>query len=407
MLTSLAFRNLWRNRRRTLLTLSAMVVSAALLILALGIFSGMMDDMLATTTGLYHGHLVVATPDYHARRDLHANLPASTVDLPTLAGLREVRGISPRLRAFGLLSGDEHSQPVELLGIDPQREARVTTLHSKLVAGRPLSGDEAGAVIIGSALAKKLGVAVGDEVVVVTQAADGSIGNDLLTVRGIFATGDSRYDSRLALTSLPWLQQLLVLDGRIHEVVIALDDPMQAFAAARQLNAELPAGITARDWGELLPEMREAIASFDVSRLIVAAILYLATGLGILNTCFMSVMERTREFGLLLASGMRPWGIRRLVLLESLLLGLIGLTAGLLGGAFLTWYMQTVGVDLSATITPVTYAGSTILPRLHAVFDPANFLIPAMLLLAVAVIAGFLPANRAARLDPVAALREE
>ena len=315
MLTSLAFRNLWRNRRRTLLTLSAMVVSAALLILALGIFSGMMDDMLATTTGLYHGHLVVATPDYHARRDLHANLPASAVDLPALSGLRGVRGLSPRLRAFGLLSSEENSQPVELLGIDPQREAQVTTLHSKLVAGNPLSDDAAGAVVIGTALAKKLGVGIGGEVVVVTQAADGSIGNDLLTVRGIFTTGDSRYDSRLALTSLSWLQQLLVLDGRIHEVVIALDDPMQAFAAARQLNAALPDGITARDWGELLPEMREAIASFDVSRMIVVGILYFATGLGILNTCFMSVMERTREFGLLLASGMRPWGIRRLVLL--------------------------------------------------------------------------------------------
>jgi ABC-type lipoprotein release transport system permease subunit len=407
MLISLAFRNLWRNRRRTLLTLSAMVVSAALLILALGIFSGMMDDMLATTTGLYHGHLALASPAYHERRDLHTHLPAATTDLPALAELPGRRGVSPRLRAFGLLSRESSSQPVELLGIDPPREARVTTLHGKLIAGRYLHSEDTGAVVIGSALAKKLDAGIGSEVVVVTQAADGSIGNDLLTVCGIFTTGDSRYDGRLALTNLPWLQQLLVLDGRIHEVVVALDDPMQAFAAADRLNGALPPGVAARDWGDLLPEMREAIASFDVSRLIVAAILYLATGLGILNTCFMSVMERTREFGLLLASGMRAWGIRRLVLLESLLLGLLGLSAGLLGGALLTWYMQAVGIDLSAAITPVTYAGSTILPRLHAVFDPANFLIPALLLLAVAVLAGFLPANRAARLDPVAALREE
>lgn len=407
MLAALAFRNLWRNRRRTLLTLSAMVVSAALLILALGIFTGMMDDMLATTTGLYHGHLAVAAPDYHARRDLHAHLPAATADRPELTELPGVRGLSPRLRAFGLISRAESSQPVELLGIDPRREATVTNLHTKLVSGQPLAGDDTNAVIIGSALARKLGVTVGGEVVVVTQAADGSIGNDLLTVRGIFATGDSRYDSRLALTPLPWLQQLLALDGRCHEVVVALDDPLQAFAAAGRLNTALPPGLTARDWGEMLPEMREAIASFDVSRLIVAAILYLATGLGILNTCFMSVMERTREFGLLLAAGMRPWGIRRLVLLESLLLGVIGLATGLLGGALLTWYMEAVGIDLSATITPITYAGSTILPRLRAVFDPANFYIPAALLLIVAILAGFLPANRAARLDPVAALREE
>jgi ABC-type lipoprotein release transport system permease subunit len=407
MLTALAFRNLWRNRRRTLLTLSAMVVSAALLILSLGVFSGMIDDMLTTTTQLYHGHLVLATPAYHAHRELHAVLAENAADLPARAGIDGLRASTPRLRAFGLLSVATSSQPVEILGVDPAREPRVTTLHRQLVAGRYLRPGEAGAVVIGSALAKKLGATVGSEVVVVTQAADGSIGNDLLTVCGIFTTGDSRYDGRLAVTPLPWLQQLLVLDGRIHEVTLAVSEPLNAFAVADRLNAVLPAGIEARDWGDLLPEMREVIASFDVSRMIVVGILYFATALGILNTCFMSVMERTREFGLLLAAGMRPWGIRRLVLVETLFLGLLGSGFGLLGGLLLTWYMQAVGIDLSGTITPITYAGSTILPRLRAVFDTANFLIPVVMLIVVALLAGFLPANRAARLDPVAALREE
>jgi ABC-type lipoprotein release transport system permease subunit len=407
MLTALAFRNLWRNRRRTLLTLSAMVVSAALLILALGVFSGMIDDMLATTTRLYHGHLVLAAPGYHTHRDLHAHLPESTVDLPALTTVTGLLGRTPRLRAFGLLSVAASSQPVEILGVDPLREPGVTTLHRLLVAGRYLQAGESGVVVIGSALARKLGATVGSEVVVVTQAADGSIGNDLLKVCGIFTTGDSRHDGRLAVTPLPWLQSLLVLDGRIHEVTLAIADPLSAFAAADRLNALLPAGVEARDWGDLLPEMREAIASFDVSRMIVVGILYFATGLGILNTSFMSVMERTREFGLLLAAGMRPWGIRRLVLLETLFLAVLGSATGLFGGALLTWYMQAVGIDLSAAITPITYAGGTILPRLRAVFAVANFLIPVLMLIAVALLAGFLPANRAARLDPVAALREE
>jgi len=407
MLTALAFRNLWRNRRRTLLTLSAMVVSAALLILSLGVFSGMIDDMLATTTRLYHGHLVLAAPGYHTHRDLHAHLPESTVDLPVLADIAGLLGRTPRLRAFGLLSVAASSQPVEILGVDPAREPGVTTLHQQLVAGRYLQPGEEGVVVIGSALARKLGATVGSEVVVVTQAADGSIGNDLLKVCGIFTTGDSRHDGRLAVTPLPWLQSLLVLDGRIHEVTLAIADPLSAFAAADRLNALLQAGVEARDWGDLLPEMREAIASFDVSRMIVVGILYFATGLGILNTSFMSVMERTREFGLLLAAGMRPWGIRRLVLMETLFLAVLGSATGLLGGTLLTWYMQAVGIDLSGAITPITYAGGTILPRLRAVFAVANFLIPVLMLIGVALLAGFLPANRAARLDPVVALREE
>ena len=407
MLLTLAYRNLWRNQRRTLLTLSAMVVSAALLILALGVFSGMFKDMLASATEQYYGHLVLAQPGYQLRRDLFASLPAELVDLPALRDAPEISGRSPRLRSFGLLSRRDTSQPVELLGIIPVLEQQVTSLQHELTAGRYPDAGDRNAALIGQGLAHKLKVQPGDELVFVTQAADGSIGNDLLVVSGIFDTGDSRHDNNLVLAPLPWLQQVLVLPGRIHEVAMRVNDPMKAAQVASRLTPLLPENLKLLDWGILLPEMREVIAAYDVSRMIIVTILYLATGLGILNTFFMSVMERTREFGILMAQGMRPWAIRGLVLLETLLLGCIALTIGLLCGALMTLYMQQVGIDLAGHITPVTYAGGTILPRLHAVFEPGNFAVPAGMLLLVSLFAGFLPANRAARLDPVAAVREE
>jgi ABC-type lipoprotein release transport system permease subunit len=407
MLLTLAFRNLWRNRRRTLLTLSAMVVSAALLILALGVFSGMFKDMLASATEQYHGHLVLAQPEYHLRRDLFAHLPAEAVNLPALKEEAEITGSSPRLRSFGLISRRETSQPVELLGIIPEREQQVTLLQHHLTKGHYPSAAESNGALIGQGLARKMRIETGDELVFVTQAADGSIGNDLLIVSGIFATGDSRHDNNLVLAPLPWLQQVMVLPGRIHEVAMVVANPMTAAQVADQLSQHLPENLEVLDWGDLLPEMREVIAAYDVSRMIIVTILYMATGLGILNTFFMSVMERTREFGILMAQGMRPWTIRGLVLLETLLLGGIALSIGLLCGAVMTLYMQQVGIDLSAYITPVTYAGGTILPRLHAVFEMGNFLVPAGMLLLVSLFAGFLPANRAARLDPVAAVRED
>ncbi len=406
MLLTLAFRNLWRNRRRTLLTLSAMVVSASLLILALGVFSGMFKDMLASATEQYYGHLVLAKPDYHLRRDLFAHLPADISLHASLRSKQEITGLSPRLRSFGLLSLDDSSQPVELLGVIPEQEQQVTSLHKQLTSGkypRPDTND----ALVGQGLARKMGLQTGDEVVFVTQAADGSIGNDLLTICGIFATGDSRHDNSLVLTPLPWLQRVIVLPGRIHEVAISLADPMQASAVGKVIAIELPADVQVMDWGELLPEMREVIAAYDVSRMIIVTILYLATGLGILNTFFMSVMERTREFGILMAQGMRPWTVRGLVLLETFVLGCIALAIGLLCGVVMTLYMKLVGIDLSGYITPVTYAGGTILPRLHAVFETGNFLVPAGMLLLISMLAGFLPANRAARLDPVQSVREE
>ena len=407
MLLSLALRNIWRNRRRSLLTISAMVVSSSLLILALGVFSGMLADILSSATEQYYGHLVVSRAGYLDDHDLFDAFTPPDDLLEKLRGNPEVLGASPRLRAFGLVSRGKNTYPAELLGVVPIDERQVTNLQRHLVAGDYLSpGADAGA-LIGSGLASKLGVKPGDELVIVTQAADGSIGNDLLSVRGVFSTGDTGHDNGLVLVDLPWLQRLMVLPGEIHEVAVRLKEPLQAAQVAATLTPTLPDHLTAVGWESLLPEMKEAIASFAVSRMIIVIILYFATGLGILNTFFMSVMERTREFGVLMAIGMRPWRIRMLVLLETLAMGLCSLVAGVGLGLLMSLYMARHGIDLSGTLTPVTYAGGTLPPRLHAVLESSNVILPAVLLLVVCLLAGFLPANRAAKLKPVEALREE
>ncbi len=407
MLWQLALRNIWRNRRRTLLTLSAMIISSALLILALGIFSGMLKDMLASATEQYFGHLVISAGDYQDDRDMFANFLTTPQLDSSLQSESQIRGYSKRLRSFGLLSHQRNSSPAELLGVLPQQEQQVTNLQEHLVLGRYLQSDDPSGAVIGFGLARRLGVTAGDSLVFVTQAADGSIGNDLLEVRGIFSTGVHSHDNSLVLVPLGWLQQLLVLPERLHEIAVRIDDPLQAEIFAAALQPRLAGDLQALDWGQMLPEMREVVASYDVSRMIIVTILYIATGLGILNTFFMSVMERTREFGVLMAIGMRPGQVRLMVLLETLFMGILSLLAGVALGVLLSLYMAHVGIDLSGSLTPITYAGGTILPRLHAVLEPANILFPAVTLMLVCLLAGFLPANRAARMQPVVAIREE
>lgn len=406
MLLTLALRNLWRNRRRTRLTLTAMVVSSALLILALGVFSGMFADMLASGTEQYYGHIVISARGYQEDRDLFRAFVTADIKRQSLEAHPEILAAAPRLRSFGLISHRAQSEPAELLGIDAESEARVTTLSKKLQAGFPLRAEDSTGALIGSGLARKLGIDVGGELVILTQAADGSIGNDLLSVRGIFSTGDRHQDNALVLVQLDWLRRLLVLPEAIHEMALRVREPLLAAPLADQLAATLPAQFEVLDWGDLLPQMRDAIAAYDVSRLIMVGVLYLATGLGILNTFFMSVLERTREFGLLMALGVRPWQIRLLVLSESLLLGLFSLFIGAGSGLILSLYMARFGIDLSDYISPISYAGGTILPRLHAVLDFDNFFIPSLLLLLISLLAAFLPANRAAKLRPATALRE-
>jgi len=404
---ALASRNIWRNKRRTLLTLTAMVVSSSLLILALGVFSGMLDDMLAAATEQYRGHIVISRSGYQQDRELFATFPPDAGLIDKLEKEPGISGISPRLRGFGLLSHAHSTYPAELLGIRPNNERQVTNLADHLVAGRYPAPQAASEALLGRELAQKLGVMPGDELVFVTQAADGSIGNDLLTVTGIFATGDAVHDNNLVLVPLPWLQRVLVLEGQIHELAVRIEHPRDANDLADQLSSTLPDQLVAIPWGALMPELQEAIVSFDASRLVVAVILYLATGLGILNTFYMSVMERTREFGVLMALGMHCWKIRMLVLTETLIMGLVALTVGCGLGGLMTLYMQRVGIDLSDHLTPITYAGSTILPRLHAANEIGNYLMPAALMLIIAVLAGWLPARRAARLQPADALRED
>ncbi|PLX96666.1 MAG: ABC transporter permease [Desulfuromonas sp.] len=406
MLYQLALRNIWRNRRRTLLTLSAMVVSSALLILSLGIFSGMLYDMLASATEQYYGHMVISAKGYQDDRDMFLNFSLTT-PLEQQLERKEILGYSPRLRGFGLLSHDQESAPGEILGVKPALERGVTGLADALTAGSYLETGDRNGVVLGSGLARRLKVVPGDELVFVTQAADGSVGNDLLEVRGIFTTGDVGHDNALALVPLPWLQNVIALPERIHEIAVRTDQPLNVAALAREFRARLPSGLEILDWGEMLPEMREVVASYDVSRLIIVIILYIATALGILNTFFMSVMERTREFGVLMAIGMKPGQVRRMVLLETFFMGSLALVCGVLLGLGLSLYMAEVGIDLSGTLTPITYAGGTILPRLHAVIEPGNVYIPASCLLVISLLAGFLPANRAARMQPVVAIRED
>ena len=412
MLAVLAFRNLGRNRRRTLLTLCATVMSCALLILALGIFSGMLEDILDSATGQYHGHLVLTGPGYPEGRSLFEHFPQNPDLMEELRGAPGVLGASPRLRSFGLLSHETIGLPVELLGIVEKQERSVTSLGTRLLAGAAMAEAEGERppILLGQALAKRLGARPGDELVFMTQAADGSIGNDLLRVAGIFSSGDQGRDNQLALVPLGWLQQLLVLPGELHELALRVEAPMEAPELAERLRQD-PAlqgqDLRLRHWGQLLPTMREAIAGFDVSRMILILILYCAAGLGILNTFFMSVMERTRELGILLAMGMTPGRIRGMILLEALLLGLPGLGGGTALGGLATLYMREIGIDLSAWLTPVTYAGGTIAPRLRASFEAVNFWQPGLALLAVCLLAGYFPARRASKLRPTEAIRED
>lgn len=405
MLLSLAIRNIKRNRRRSVLTVIAMVMASSLLLLGMGIEDGKMYDMLASATEQYHGHLVISQTGYQAHQDMFIHFSPEVKLLKMVGEVPGVAGVSPRLRGFGLLSCGQETMPVEMLGVDPEKEDGVTTLQEKLIDGEGFDNDQGG-VLLGRKLAQKLKVRPGDSLVLIGTGSDGSIANDLLTVKGIFSTGNTRNDTALVLVPLSWLQEFLVLQGEVHELAIRLDKPMRARTLVKTLGGLLPGKFEVQDWSVFLPEIQDAIALGHVSNMIIMVIFYLATGLSVFNTVYMSVMERSREFGILMALGTRPGQIRGMVLAETCVMGGISVLLGILLGFAMNLYMAKIGIDLSGVVAPITYAGGTILPVVHSVIEPVSQILSALVLFLVCIVAGFFPANKAANLTPIDVIRE-
>lgn len=412
LILRLGWRNLWRNPRRSLLSIGAVAVAFGVLITLEALREGLAHQMLENGTRLMLGHIQVHDAEYLPGHDLYTTIGGERgTDVPALLRAVEsapaVSVAAPRVIGFGLLSTGPRSAGAQLLGLDPSREARVTSLLSAMVAGHLLADAPPNSVILGETLAEELGAKVGDLVAVVTQAADGSIGNELLAVRGMFRTGMEALDRSLALMRLADLQALMALGpARIHEVTVRVEDPQRAQAAADALmrSGVLPAGVRAESWERLAPALVDYLRLLRGWNWVVVLIMGVFAAFGVLNTMLMAVFERTREMGVLASLGFRPSQILAMVIAESLCLAAVGLVVGLglgaLGMAYFTWH----GWDLTRWVAGLTIAGVLVDPVLRAAFIWKSTPSIAATLGAITVFAGLVPALRAARMKPVEAL---
>jgi ABC-type lipoprotein release transport system permease subunit len=406
----LAWRNLWRNPRRSLITVAAIAAAYAFVIALIGLLAGLSAQMLENGTVLILGHMQVHHGEYLPDRNVHDTLEADTEEdlrrfLSELERDPAIEAVTPRVHGFGLISTGEYSAGAQLWGVDPAEERRVTTFLHPLEGAGLLSRQ--GEVILGSALARELNAAVDSEVAIVTQAADGTMGNELYRVRGLLHTGLRHLDRSLVVLRLDDLQELLALDpNRIHEIALRIDHPMAADDIAGRLNAEgiLPDEAVARSWGTLAPQLRDYLGFAGGANAFIISIVALFSALGVLNTMMMAVFERTREFGMLTAMGMRPATLLSSVLLESLYLAGIGLAIGFAGGAAVMLHMTTRGWDLTRWMGEMTMMDTRVDPVIHGVWVWDQILWAAVGLALATLIASFLPARRSVAVQPVQAL---
>jgi ABC-type lipoprotein release transport system permease subunit len=407
LLLRLGYRNLWRNRRRTLLTMGAMSLSVAVLIVTLGIYSGMMWDMLESATTTYRGQAEVTAPGYAKHREVDLSLAQD----PGAMGLRadpEVAGVAGRVRGFALLSFGSgvsaQTQPAEILGVDPSEERGVTVLDRKVVAGRFISDPSADGMVLGRGLARRLTATLGGEIVVMGQGAEGSIAAGVFHVVGIVDTGDSVRDAALAITGRAALQQMLGLPGRIHEWAITLHHPLTANVWAAAAAKKLP-GVEVRPWQAYLSQVAAAMDMWGAFDWIYSMIFYFAVILICVNTLYMAFFERMREFAIMEAVGLKPARLSHLILLEGLLMaGLSALIGGAVGAAG-SWLLYFHPWDLSAVLGNIHISGAIIQPRIHTYPTLHNVLQPIATLVVLGTAVAWFPARRLRQLRPTEALR--
>ena len=407
----LGWRNLWRNPRRSLITLSTVAVALIFLILILGMTEGLKEQLLENGTRLMLGHLQIHHRDYLPDRNLYDTLGGDQgIDLDLPRQLEQTLGLqvaTPRVYGFALLSSGESSAGAQLMGIVPQSERRLSTFLETVPPASGVGPQAAGRIVLGEGLAQELQVTAGSEIAAMTQAADGSLGNALFRVGAILRTGLVHFDRSLAILHLEDLQELLALrPDQVHEIAGRLSSPMEADAATQKFNRQTDPihRLEASSWGDLAPTLRDYLQLFEGTYGVLIGLVAIFCALGILNTMAMAVFERSREIGTVASLGMSPVQILASVILESVCLTAMGLVLGLAIGWLLMQPLVENGLDLSRWTGELAMLDTHMDPVLRFKWFWPNALNSALVLILSAVLAAALPAFRAARMNPVDAL---
>ena len=405
MTMRLGLRNLSRRPGRTILTAAMLFFGTALLVFAVGLSEGTYSDMIRVATGTWSGHIQIVHEGYPDSPALYETLDQPQALIDRFEAEPQVEAATARLEIAGLLSAGERTAGAMLTGVMPEREPKVSTLPRTLEQGtflEPIEGDpEALPIVLGQGLARRLRVGLGDEIVYMGQAADGSIAAELYVVGGILGSSMGELDARLAMIRLEDAQALAELPGRAHRVVARVARIEDVEALDARVQVEVPAQVTA--WYELTPELRNSIEADRAGGTIFFAIIIVMIALGVVNTMVMAVFERTREFGVMKALGTGPGRIIAMVLWESFWIALIGVGLGLVAGTALNAWLADVGIQFYEEA--IEFGGTEISRVYPANTVLANVVYP-LVIFGAALVGGLWPAIRAARIEPVDAIRE-
>lgn len=400
----LAWRNIWRNRRRTLIVILAVALGLSLMVFYDGLLAGATQGLYGNAVKLLGGNIQIHASGYRekAKRMPLLPLPDAEAAVHTALAQPDVIAASRRINTSGMISNRKGSFPLTINGIEPELEAPVGLIAQNIVAGRYLQADDQDMILIGQAQADRMEVGVGDRITLVGHATHDQMRRRTMTIVGIYALGLPEYEKLAVYISLAEAQRLFGLRDQATEVVIALPKVGQEPGVVSALQAALPT-TEVDSWQVANPEMVQTVELKGAFMEIFGGIILLIAAVGIMNVLLMAVLERTREIGLLATLGLKPVQVLTLFLLEGVLMGLLGALLGIALGSLLILIVGQIGIDISqfAGISEMT---AIMEGRMYPAPAYGKVLERALTVAIIAALAAIYPAREASKREPAESL---
>jgi ABC-type lipoprotein release transport system permease subunit len=401
----MAWRNMWRNWRRTLIATVAIVLGLILLVFMDAMIAGSDQAIYSNSVRLYGGNLQVHSPGYRAKASRMPVLPLANAEivLETVSAQPQVVAASMRINTGGMVSNHRDAVPVAITAIQPEREAPVSLIAENITEGRYLEPADEDAILIGRELADLLGAQVGDRVILLGQRKDESMRQATMTIAGIYDLGLGEAEKGTVFINLSQAQVLYNLRDQATEVTAMLERVGQEDNLVPVLQSALPA-YEVDTWDSLRPELQETLAMKSTFTSIFGFIVVMIAAIGIFNLMMMAVYERTREMGVMAAMGMKSRQLLGLFLMEGAMIGIFGAVIGCIAAWILVWAVAQVGIDFSSLTSEMDETVALMGSRLYPAIELSKIIGYGVAVAIIAALATLYPAWQAARQEPAQAL---
>ncbi|MEL7833868.1 ABC transporter permease [Fodinibius sp. Rm-B-1B1-1] len=401
----LAWRNIWRNKRRTLITVTSIAVAVLLSAVMRSMQEGQYQDMINTTVGSFSGYIQIHANGYWDDKTLDNSFETTDSLLAVIQNTENVSAVMPRIESYALGAGQQQSRPLMVMGIDVDAEQYLMNPQERLQQGTYFQKNNEQAVLVGRDIPERLNITLGDSLVLLGQGFRGMSATGLYPVKGTISLPNPELNRSLVMMPIETAQQFLAAHNRLTALAVNVDDPDNINTVVQKLRTNLPTNdYEIMPWQELMPELVQGIEVDRVSGYIMLAVLYMVVGFGILGTLLMMIAERTYEFGIMLSVGTPRHKLALILAIEILCITMLGSVAGISLSLPVAWYFNINPIELTGDMA-ATMENYGLQPMLQFSTEPSIFVWQAVVIFGITLLFSFFPILRASKLNPIKAMR--